>query len=249
MVVNPILRDTYLHDCSQRIGIAEATLISQMNRIIRSRREGKTPQGQQAPLPEVPKPSPRPAAEPSPRPATGAPSAVEQMIIQLIIRHGEVVIFENAEDEDGRICDLTVAQFFSHNLGVDGLSLSNDLYNRILAEAVAHSGEPGFVAEQYFINHDDIAISQLAANMATDKFHLAESQQPRNDVEALRQRSLHLVLDFRMDYLERRLKAIRSEIATATNDANRLQQLMSDFKDASELRNSLARRLGSNIIL
>ena len=105
------------------------------------------------------------------------------------------------------------------------------------------------MAEQYFINHDDIAISQLAANMATDKFHLAESQQPRNDVEALRQRSLHLVLDFRMDYLERRLKAIRSEIATATNDANRLQQLMSDFKDASELRNSLARRLGSNIIL
>ena len=249
MVVNPILRDTYLHDCSQRIGIAEATLISQMNRIIRSRREGKTPQGQQAPLPEVPKPSPRTAAEPSPRPATGAPSPVEQMIIQLIIRHGEVVIFENAEDEDGRICDLTVAQFFSHNLGVDGLSLSSDLYNRILAEAVAHSGEPGFVAEQYFINHDDIAISQLAANMATDKFHLAESQQPRNDVEALRQRSLHLVLDFRMDYLERRLKAIRSEIATATNDANRLQQLMSDFKDASELRNSLARRLGSNIIL
>ena len=250
MVVNPILRDTYLHDCSQRIGIAEATLISQMNRIIRSRREGKTPQGQQAPLPEVPKPSPR-TVEPSPqRGATSAaPSPVEQMIIQLIIRHGEVVIFENAEDEDGRICDLTVAQFFSHNLGVDGLSLSSDLYNRILAEAVAHSGEPGFVAEQYFINHDDIAISQLAANMATDKFHLAESQQPRNDVEALRQRSLHLVLDFRMDYLERRLKAIRSEIATAANDAERLQQLMSDFKDASELRNSLARRLGSNIIL
>jgi DNA primase len=52
-----------------------------------------------------------------------------------------------------------------------------------------------------------------------------------------------------MDYLERRLKAIRSEIATAANDAERLQQLMSDFKDASELRNSLARRLGSNIIL
>ena len=251
MVVNPILRDTYLHDCSQRIGIAEATLISQMNRIIRNRREGaNSSQGQQAPLPEVPKSSPR-TVEPSPqRGATSAaPSPVEQMIIQLIIRHGEVVIFENAEDEDGRICDLTVAQFFSHNLGVDGLSLSSDLYNRILAEAVAHSGEPGFVAEQYFINHDDIAISQLAANMATDKFHLAESQQPRNDVEALRQRSLHLVLDFRMDYLERRLKAIRSEIATATNDANRLQQLMSDFKDASELRNSLARRLGSNIIL
>ena len=37
MVVNPILRDTYLHDCSQRMGIAEATLITQMNKLIRER--------------------------------------------------------------------------------------------------------------------------------------------------------------------------------------------------------------------
>ena len=35
----------------------------------------------------------------------------------------------------------------------------------------------------------------------------------------------------------------------ATNDAQRLQQLMEDFKDHSELRNALARKLGSNIIL
>ena len=236
-------RNTYITHCAHKLQIDEAGLVILLNKYIRQDREKRINQ--------------EPVNDNNDENSNlirfytrdDQESAVEQMIIQLIIRHGEVIIFENAEDEDGRICDLTVAQFFSHNLGVDGLSLSSDLYNRILAEAVAHSGEPGFVAEQYFINHDDIAISQLAANMATDKFHLAESQQPRNDVEALRQRSLHLVLDFRMDYLERRLKAIRSEIATATNDAERLQQLMSDFKDASELRNSLARRLGSNIIL
>ena len=236
-------RNTYITHCAHKLQIDEAGLVILLNKYIRQDREKRINQ--------------EPVNDNNDENSNlirfytrdDQESAVEQMIIQLIIRHGEVIIFENAEDEDGRIYDLTVAQFFSHNLGVDGLSFSNDLYNRILAEAVAHSGEPGFVAEQYFINHDDIAISQLAANMATDKFHLAESQQPRNDVEALRQRSLHLVLDFRMDYLERRLKAIRSEIATATNDANRLQQLMSDFKDASELRNSLARRLGSNIIL
>ena len=38
MVQNPILRDTYLHDCSQRIGINEATLITQMNNMIRDRK-------------------------------------------------------------------------------------------------------------------------------------------------------------------------------------------------------------------
>ncbi|MCI6106863.1 MAG: DNA primase, partial [Prevotella sp.] len=38
-VANPILRDTYLHDCSVRMGINEATLINTLNNFIRSNRE------------------------------------------------------------------------------------------------------------------------------------------------------------------------------------------------------------------
>ncbi len=241
MVVNPILRDTYLHDCSQRMGIAEATLISQMNKFIRERK------GQQEVRPVQQERPQQPVSQPKAE-KTG-PSPVEQMIIQHIIRHGEKVVFENVAAEDGNTYNLSIAQFIKINLSVDGLSFSNDLYNQILSEAVAHSADPGFVAERYFINHDDINISRLATEMAMDKIPLAESQQPRNDVETLRQRTQHLVLDFRMDYLDRRLKEIRREIAAATNDAQRLQQLMEDFKDHSELRNALARKLGSNIIL
>lgn len=242
MVVNPILRDTYLHDCSQRMGIAEATLISQMNKFIRERK------GQQEVRP-VPQERPQQPVVSQPKAEKSGPSPVEQMIIQHIIRHGEKVVFENVAAEDGNTYNLSIAQFIQINLSVDGLSFSNDLYNQILSEAVAHSADPGFVAERYFINHDDINISRLATEMAMDKIPLAESQQPRNDVETLRQRTQHLVLDFRMDYLDRRLKEIRREIAAATNDAQRLQQLMEDFKDHSELRNALARKLGSNIIL
>lgn len=36
VIQDPILRDTYIHDCSQRIGISEATLINRMNGFIRS---------------------------------------------------------------------------------------------------------------------------------------------------------------------------------------------------------------------
>ena len=243
MVVNPILRDTYIHDCSQRMGIAEATLISQMNKFIRERK------GQSA-VRQVPgSENPQPAPVGQPKAEKKGPSPVEQMIIQHIIRHGEKVVFENLVAEDGNTYNLSIAQYINLNFSVDGLALSNDLYNQILREAAAHSVEPGFVAEKYFINHDDINISRIATEMAMDKILLADSQQPRNDDETLRQRTQHLVLDFRMDYLDRRLKEIRREIAAATNDANRLQQLMEEFKDQSELRNALARKLGSNIIL
>ena len=247
MVVNPILRDTYLHDCSQRMGIAEGTLINQMNKFIRDRR-GSGQQQQGAEVQPQPAPVSQPAPVETPR-RTQAASPVEQMIVQLVVRHGETVILENVEDDEGNLYNLTIAQFFHYNMAADGLQFSNPLYSQVLEEAVAHSGEPGFRAEPYFINHEDINISCMAADMAVDKIPLADSQQPRNDVETLRQRAQHLALDLRMDLLERRLKDIRREISAVTGDANRLQELMNEFKDASEMRNALARKLGSNIIL
>lgn len=41
-VVNPILRDTYIHDCSVRMGLNEATLINTLNGFIRNNREERT---------------------------------------------------------------------------------------------------------------------------------------------------------------------------------------------------------------
>ena len=254
MVVNPILRDTYLHDCSLRMGIAEATLISEMNKFIRDRK-GVTKQEAESVRQEPPKiggsvpPKIGGWGSEANKSQDAAASAVEQMIMQLVVRHGEEVIFENVENEEGESIDLTVAQFIAHNLSTDNLELHNSLYRQMLREAVAHSGEPDFKADRYFVNHENIEISQLAAALGEDRFHLAESQRPRHDVETLRQRAIHLMLDFRMDYLEQRLREIKRDIAAASTNVERLQELMAEFKDKSELRNTLARKLGSNIIV
>ncbi|MBQ9395853.1 MAG: DNA primase, partial [Proteobacteria bacterium] len=215
------------------MGIAEATLISQMNRLIRERKA-------------VEKKAEKEPGQPS---STLPMSSIEQMLMQLIIRCGEETAFDHVEDENGNTHSLTVAQFISRNLDTDGLAFSNPILNRILEEAVAHSHQEGFKAERYFTNHDNIEISRLATQLSQDNFHLADSQQPRQDAEALRQRAIHLVLDFRMDYVEQRLKDIKREIASITGDAGRIQSLMQEFKDKSELRNALAQKLGNNIMV
>lgn len=245
MVVNPILRDMYLHDCAERMGIAEQTLINQMNKLIRERKGGGASSAPATPQ-RTPEVAVAPAAQPTSESAT---SPVERMLAQLIVRHGSEVIFENVEDDAGNRYDLTVAQFVNYNLAADGLVLGNPVYARMLSEAVAHSGEPGFDAEHFFINHENIDVARVAADLSEDGFHLADSQRPRDDTERIRQRALHLVLDFRMDYLEQRLREIKRDIAAASADAVRLQELMEEFKDKSELRNALARKLGSNILV
>lgn len=242
MVQNQILRDTYLHDCAQRIGISESTLINQMNKFIRNGREQKTPQVQ-TPIPKV-----VPVNVVPPQTSSTGDSRVQQMLIQLVIRHGGRVIYNNVEDEEGNLHDINIIQYVSLNLGADNLRFNNELYNRILEEAVEHVNDDGFDTQNYFINHEDITISKLAADMSQDKFHLSESQQVKDDQESLRNRTIHLILDFRKEYLDGRLKAIKRDIAKATNDMERMRTLMNEYQETMHLRNELAKKLGNNIM-
>lgn len=261
VVPNQILRDTYIHDCAQRIGLNESTLINQMNNFIRGRKTGSTaPQQDGVPVGPQPQPATAPTAMDPTTPMQQA-SKVEMMLAQLVIRHGERVIMNDVEDEEGNHYSLTVAQYIYYNLAADNLSLHNDLFNKILHEACEHSTEPGFKAEPYFINHEDINMSKLATDMSMDRYHLsqrkadgpdneeAQLQAERNQTESLRNQTIHLLLDFRMDYVEAQLKEIQAKMRTVANDMEQLKALMEQFRDMQMLRNQLARQLGSNIVV
>lgn len=262
-VTNPILRDTYLHDCSVRMGINEATLINTLNNFIRSNREATASSSDNSQTTQPTTQNSKLNIQNSPSPLQQA-SKVEQMLVELIVRNGDTVIYNNVETEDGTTVNLNVAQYIAYNLGVDGLKFANPLNSRILDEAVNHAGDEQFCAEQFFLHHSDIEISRIATDLCMDKYQLLDEQkaaradeeknadelrvEEENRIEALRQQTEHLLNDFRMDYLEQRLHDLKRDISLAVNDPERLQQLMEEYKTAHELRSQLARLLGNNII-
>ncbi|MCI7484122.1 MAG: DNA primase [Prevotella sp.] len=262
-VTNPILRDTYLHDCSVRMGINEATLINTLNNFIRSNREETASSLNNSQSTQTATQNSQLKIQNSPFPLQQA-SKVEQMLVELVVRNGDTIIYNNVETEDGTTVNLNVAQYIAYNLGVDGLKFANPLNSRILDEAVNHAGDENFCAEQFFLHHSDIEISRIATDLCMDKYQLLDEQkaaradeeknadelrvEEENRIEALRQQTEHLLNDFRMDYLEQRLRDLKRDISLAVNEPERLQQLMEEYKTAHELRSKLARLLGSNII-
>ena len=262
-VTNPILRDTYLHDCSVRMGINEATLINTLNNFIRSNREETASSLNNSQSTQTATQNSKLKIQNSPSPLQQA-SKVEQMLVELVVRNGDTIIYNNVETEDGTTVNLNVAQYIAYNLGVDGLKFANPLNSRILDEAVNHAGDENFCAEQFFLHHSDIEISRIATDLCMDKYQLLDEQkaaradeeknadelraEEENRIEALRQQTEHLLNDFRMDYLEQRLCDLKRDISLAVNDPERLQQLMEEYKTAHELRSQLARLLGNNII-
>lgn len=260
-VPNPILRDTYIHDCAQRIGINERSLISQMNNFVRNRRSGTAPS---APVESAEPASPEAkhaARTTVPVTPLQQASKVEAMLMQMIVRHGERVIMENVEDEEGNTFNLCIAQYVQYNLEADQLKFQQPLFNEMLAEAVNRCGSADFKAETYFIHHDDVQISQIANQMVMDNYQLSvkkeeepvaedlQKQREESETLSLRQQTDHLLLDFRMDYVEHHLKDLQMQIRQAGSDMERLKTLMEEYRDMQEIRNRLAKQLGSNIVI
>ena len=244
VIQDQIMRATYLAECAHRLGMSEATLINTANQFIRGdieekrkeqRREEAKAEGPVKPL----QPLGQVAQQPS----------VEYMLMQMVVRYGQEILYKGVETEDGGTIDLSVAQYISYDLGADNLTFKNDLYNRMLAEAVEHNDDPGFNAEEYFTHHPDVDVSRTATDMAIDHFQLSKSLQVRRDEDTLRNQVEHLILDFRMAYVEQHLKDLQREINLAVGDTDKMMKLMAEYKDMQVIRNAIAKELGNDIII
>lgn len=264
LIPNQILRDTYIHTCAQRLLISENTLINQMNKYIRDRKEaGKTTQQAEPQQAESQTPQPQqPTLQSNSEMMKSQESKVEWMLIQMMVRHGEYIVLQNVETENGETMNVNIAQYIYYNLSSDNLQFRSEIFNKMLTEALNESTSPNFNAMTYFVHHPDINISRIAAAMSEDRYHLSEKAHTTADIneeerrrreegerEALLSQTTHLLLDFRMDYVEQHLKELQQQIAASARDLNALRGLMQEFKDMQEIRNNLAKQLGSNVIV
>ena len=249
VIKDQILRDTYIHECAEQTGIAEQTLISSMNRIIYADKQKATPQEQQGQTTQAPQTATRRQATYQMRGQVESRQAdIERLLIENVVRHGEEVIMKDLEDESsGEMVSLTVAQYISYDLGLDGLTLSNPLYNTILQEATDHSGEPDFNASRYFTHHSNIEVAQLAATLSMENVKLAKSLEMNIKENTLRDRIIHLVLDFRMEYVKQQLRSLQQKLKEVQSDVDQMMQVMGQIKQLQEIRNVLAHRLGSDV--
>lgn len=259
VIPNQILRSTYITDLALGIGMKEETLIAEMNRRIlknnEEKRSGNTANTRTREIPapttdiHVPQTVPPAPQEPETADTTVSTSAVELLLVREIVRHGEEIIFDNVETDDGGHVTLSVARYIDFDLSSDDLQFSQPLHRQILAEAVEHQEEPGFKAESYFCNHPDIQISQLATQLAFDRHQLGGRFVPEPNEGSLRQCITHLVKDFRLNIIEQQLKAIHRQILKAGNDMELTMKLLRKHTETKEIRDMLAKQLGNDLIV
>ena len=252
VIPDQILRSTYITDFSQRIGMKEETLIAEMNKFIRKDIEdkGKEQEKEQEKdqLKENGKEKEDNVIMPSSVSVSAVGGLIELLLVREIVRHGEEIIYDNIETEDGQTLSMSVAEYIDYDFSLDGILFSMPIYNQILAEAVAHGKEPGFKAETYFCSHPDIEVSKLATHLAIDRHQLGGRFVIQEREGSLRQRVEHIVLDYRREIIEASMKDLQQQIRQAAGNNEKIIELMTQLKEMQEIRNTIAKKLGTEIV-
>lgn len=180
--------------------------------------------------------------------------AKEQLLIKTLIRHGEKVMCY-VETEENAETPLTVIEYISMDLKQDELQFHNPLHRKILAEAEAHLHDPNFTAERYFLSHPDPTISRLAAEMISDRYQLSKyhskSQKIVTDEERLHELVPHQIIDFKLAILEEEMKHTLQALSKpeVANDPNQCMEIMTHYKELSELLKAMAKCAGDRVVL
>ena len=242
VIPNQITRDTYVHECADRLQINEQTLINTMNSFIRGDIESAQKEQER-----------EARRQGAPTASTIAPSQdnpIEPLLIQLILQHGGDIIYKDVKTADGESINLTVAQFIDYDLSQDNLRLSNPIYQTILNEAAAHSGDEGFEPAAFFASYHDINVSSVASSLTFNKYQLCRSLEMTPDEEAVRLNTIHLLSEYRAHTVQNMLNALKRRLAEAQRDKNgdEVRAILKEMMDARTLRDTIADSVGVSLV-
>ena len=188
----------------------------------------------------------------------------ESLIAQMIIRHGEKIMCYT-EDEQGQEVPLSVAEYISLSLKDDDMQLQRLVYRKILEEALQNAHTPNFRAEQYFNNHPDGEIRELALKLGTDTVELSkifdeEASEPSPDLslegrgpDSLRLDEIvpSLIASYKLSIVQDELKNIIEQMkrTEVKSDKEQVRKLTEEFKRKTQLAKELAKICGDRVVL
>ncbi len=251
LIKDQIKRSMYVTLCVTKLGVSEDVIIRRVNKFIHDAIEERRKQEErekelkqmeqdraemmgtpvtstgvntQAGSNEVPVPSKQTKLQ-----------EVESMIMQLIIRHGEIMMPTEPS--------VSLAKLVQLNFADDELAFSIPIYNQIAQEAAEQSDNPDFVAEQYFMRHENLNVNQTAVRFIMVNENIApEEMEPEKKSQQIFQSINHLFVDLRLQMIVEQLEEAKKRLETASPEEQ--MEAMKHYKEMKSLHNQIAQMAG-----
>ena len=178
----------------------------------------------------------------------------ERLILQMVVRYGERVMC-NTTDEAGEEVPVSVIEYVINDLKEDDLAFHHPLHRQMRTEAAAHLHDEGFIAERYFLNHPDPAISKLTVELVSSRYQLSKyhskNQKIVTDEERLYELVPTLMINFKYAIVSEELKHMMFALQdpAVANDNEKCNSIMQRYSELREVQSIMAKRLGDRVVL
>ncbi|MEJ5302679.1 MAG: DNA primase [Bacteroidales bacterium] len=247
LVSDTIQRSEYIRYCARLLDTSEQVLYYELNKILRqihsttshvesqtSEEEYIAPRQEEAPERNI--------------------YHQETNIIRLLLLYGkENFIFpiqlENGEQKE---IEVNIQQFLITELLESEYEFQHPLYKKIFEEYCEAFHNNIIIEDQYFINHPDEAISDLAIKLITSPYSISPNWvvkagiSTRTERDLLKELSIQALLNLRIRNLELAIEQKQRELASANPDDALI--ILDQIKTLSQMKTEMALDLGRIIL-
>ena len=240
-IPNAILREVYLRDSAQRLGIDERSLYAEMERI----RGAELKNASQRRPERDPYEDPTPPEMQVQRPQAPRPLAVEEALIKVLLQHGSDRVKWNGPD--GQEHEDAAAALILDDLSADELSFGHGPYQHLYSEMLrVWQAEERLLGPEFFVRHEDASLASTAAECLTERHQLADWSRKSIYIGSVEEQlSTHVhecLLRFKEHRLEDRIRESVAELSALTDPEAREAKL-AEFMRIQALRNALRAEL------
>ncbi len=170
IIPDPITRSVYVKECSILLQIDEPVLFGEIEKIkqkknadnqLQIRREHAAARNRSASITTEQKPK-----------ETNFLDYDERVVLRYLIKFGEVVLFEETNDNNEEV-QTTVGEYIIRELKRDDITSVSELHNKALELYENATVNENFTALKFFVNNQDIEISQLASDLIGKEYELS----------------------------------------------------------------------------
>ncbi len=247
IIPNSVIRSEYVKECSSLLNVDEAMLYHEINKL-------KTNEHEKA----VVRTTNTTDAPPHFEEMEGGSSyeskfdKEERNILQVLIRFGSNILFYA---DDAKTQAVLVSKYIIDELEQDELGFYNPTHQLILDEYKMHCSDETFNPERFFLYHPNGKISQLTADLVTEKYTLSKVHSKIKKVETDIDRLIDLVPrvifelknSLILDLVRQKLAELKA--ASDARNNTRVDEIMREMAELEGVKKQLSKELGERIII
>jgi len=250
IIPNTAIRGEYVKECSTLLNVEEQMLYYEINKLkntenekIATRRQNDS--GNFPPIEE-------PEDHTVPKYTVSKYEEQERSILQVLIKYGDAVLYYADEEKKQPVM---VGAYILEELEQDNLVFGNSLHSLMLEEYKNNFQMENFTVQRFFLYHSNSEISNITADLISEKYTLSKIHSKIKKIEADADRLIELVprvvFEFKNCLILQMIRQKLTDMKIANDNKNNalVDEIMREMSQLEIVKKQLSKTLGERIII